>query len=235
MERNIRRYGLINLLVLLLAAAGGYAVARYAGSLAGHVVSLFAGLGALVALVSWFQMRLEESERLEKLELDELARAKGSATLFEAGKGETFPAQRSRLQFEKYFVPAFTFLLLIGQAGGAFLLWRWLARADAAVNPTRWMITAAFFAVCFLMLFILGRFSATIARLEDHRLLRPGASYTLLSAFLCAIAALGIAGVSVDFPRADLQIARGLCVLLGVISLETLFTLIFEIYRPRVR
>jgi len=235
MERNIQRYGLINLLVLLLAAACGYAVARYAGSLAGQVASLFAGLGALVGLISWFQMRLEESERLEKLELDELARTKGSATLFEAGKDETFPAQRSRQQFEKYFVPAFTFLVFLVQAGGAFLLWRWLAKADAAVNPTRWMITAAFFAVSFLVLFILGRFSATIARLEDHRLLRPGASYTLLSAFLCAITAVGVAGVSLEFPRADLQIARGLCVLLGLVSLETLFTLIFEIYRPRVK
>src|SRR5688572_20345203 len=207
MERNIQRYGLINLLVLLLAAAGGYAVAQYAGSLAGQVATVFAGLGALVALVSWFQMRLEETERLEKLELDELARTKGSATLFEAGKDESFPAQRSRQQFEKFFVPAFTLLLFLAQAGGAFFIWRWLAKADAAVNPSRWMVTAAFFAVCFLVLFILGRFSATIARIEDHRLLRPGASYTLMSAFLCAIAALGIAGVSMDFNKADLYIA----------------------------
>jgi membrane protease subunit HflK len=81
----------------------------------------------------------------------------------------------------------------------------------------------------------LGRFSATIARIENHRLLRPGASYTLLSAFLCAISALGIAGVSFDFHRADLYIARVLCVVLGLVGLETLFTLIFEIYRPRVK
>ena len=38
---------------------------------------VFLGLGVLVAAVSWFQMRLEESERLEKLELDELAKTHG--------------------------------------------------------------------------------------------------------------------------------------------------------------
>ena len=66
MERNIQRNGLINLLALLVAGIGGFAAARYSNSLAGLVGVLFIGLGVLVAAVSWFQMRLEEGERLEK-------------------------------------------------------------------------------------------------------------------------------------------------------------------------
>ena len=129
MERNIQRNGLVNLLALLAVGSAGFAVARYDGSLAGQVTSVFLGLGVLVAFVSWFQMRLEESERLEKLELEELARSKASATLFEAKEAEVFPAQRSREQFEKFFVPGFTVLVCLLQAGGAYLLWRWLTRS----------------------------------------------------------------------------------------------------------
>ena len=69
--------------------------------------SVFLGLGVLVAFASWFQMRLEENERLEKLEMDELARTKGDSALFEAKDAEVFPARRAREQFEKFFVPGF--------------------------------------------------------------------------------------------------------------------------------
>src|SRR5512135_694796 len=101
MERSITKNGLINFLALLVVSVAGFAVARYANSLAGQVSIVFLGLGVLVAAVSWFQMRLEESERLEKLELDELAKSHGASALFEAKDTEVFPAQRSREQFER--------------------------------------------------------------------------------------------------------------------------------------
>ena len=103
------------------------------------MASIFLGLGALVAFVSWFQMRLEENERLEKLELDELAKSKGGSTLFEAKDAEVFPAQRAREQFEKFFVPGFGVLLLLLEAGGAWLLWRWISKATGGIAPDRAM------------------------------------------------------------------------------------------------
>ena len=96
MDRNIQRNGLVNLLALLGVGVAGFVVARYAGSLAGQVSAGYVGLGVLVAFVSWFQMWLEERERVEKLELEEMARSKGSAALFESKDAEIFPAQRSR-------------------------------------------------------------------------------------------------------------------------------------------
>src|SRR6266571_7267291 len=123
MERNIQRNGLINLLALLVAGIGGFAAARYSNSLAGLVGVLFIGLGVLVAAVSWFQMRLEEGERIEKLELDELLKTHSSSAMFEAREAEVFPAQRSRELFEKYFVSGFTILLCLLQGVGAFVLW----------------------------------------------------------------------------------------------------------------
>jgi regulator of protease activity HflC (stomatin/prohibitin superfamily) len=235
MERSIQKNGLVNLLVLLASGVAAFAAARYANSLAGQVAAVFIGLGVLVAFVSWFQMRLEESERLERLELEEMARSKASATLFEAKEAEIFPAQRAREQFERFFVPIFTTVLLLLQGVGAYLLWRWLAKTTTGVAPDRWIVAASGFALAALILFLLGRFSVTIARIENHRLLRPGASYLLLSAYLCGVAAVAIASVKTEFPYLDSYAARVLCVVLGLMAVETLVTLILEIYRPRVK
>src|SRR5580765_7633506 len=105
MERNIQKNGLINLFVLLVVAVAGFAVARFANSLTGQVTSGFLVLGVLIAAVSWFQMRLEERERLEKLEFDEITKTGSGSTLFKTQEADTFPASRSREQFERFFVP----------------------------------------------------------------------------------------------------------------------------------
>ena len=235
MERSIQKNGLINLLVLLTVGMAGLAVARYANSLAGQVSILFLGIGVLVAVVSWFQMRLEDRERLEKLEFDELAKTRSGSALFESREAEAFPAQRSREQFERFFVPAFTVILFVLQAGGGWLLWRWLSRSTTAPEVKQPITGLALFGAFALVLFLLGRFSATIARLEHHRLLRPGASYLLFNAFLCLVVALGMVGVWAGFPKTDFYVAHVLCGLLGLVALETLIQLVLEVYRPRVK
>ena len=235
MERNVQKNGLVNLAAALFMFVAAFVVAGFAGSLAGRACAVFLGLGTLVAFVSWFQMRLEESERLEKFEVDELARAKGESALFEAKDAEMFPARRGREQFERFFVPAFTFLLLLLEAGGAYGLWRSLANVTGGVVPERAMQSLALFAIFALLLFLLGRFSVTIARIKNHPLLRPSASFLLLGAYICFITALGIAGIKAEFPKADLFVARALCVLLGLMAAETLVTLLLEMYRPRVK
>jgi regulator of protease activity HflC (stomatin/prohibitin superfamily) len=234
-ERNVQKNGLVNLVAAALIFVAALVVTTYSHSLAGQAGSVFLGLGMLVAFAGWFQMRLEENERLEKLEIEELARTKGESTLFAAKESEAFPARRSREQFEKYFVPGFAVLLFLLEAGGAWLLWRWVARMAAGVPTDRAMASLSIFAIFALLLFMVGRFSVTIARLEGQRLLRPGASFLLAGAYVCVFTALGIAGVEAKFPRADFWVARGLCVLLGLMAAEILVTLLLEIYRPRVR
>ena len=235
MERNIQKNGLVNLVISLAAGVAAFAVARYCNSLAGLVSVVFLGLGTLVAAVGWFQMRLEYSEKLEKLEFDELARTHGSSAMFESRDAEVFPAQRSREQFERFFVPIFTVLLCLIEAGGAYFFWKWLSSTTLTPNlkqPTAGMFI---FFLLALVLFLLGRFSATFARLEHQRLLRPSASYLLLNAVLCSVVGAGIIGVQARLPLADLYVARALCGLLALISVETLITLVLEIYRPRVK
>ena len=235
MERNTRKNGLINLLALLAVSIAGFAVARVTNSLAGQVSTIFLGIGTLVAAVSWFQMRLEENERLEKLEFDELTRSKGGSTLFESKDTEGFPAQRSREQFERFFVPVFTGVLLLVEAIGAVLLWRWVAKDPILTELKQPTVALALFALFALGLFLFGKFSATIARLENNRLLRPGASWVLLGAYLCFIVALGAVGVEAGYPKTDFYVTEILSGLLGLVALETLINLILEIYRPRVK
>jgi regulator of protease activity HflC (stomatin/prohibitin superfamily) len=234
MDRSIQKNGLVNLTVALLIFIAAFAVTVFSGTLGGEAASIFLGLGVLVIFVSWFQMRLEENERLEKLELDELAHSRG-ASLFEAKDAGSYPARNAREQFEKYFLPGFTILLVLLEAGGAFLCWLESAKNPYGLKEAGEVSALSLFAIFALLLFLFGRFSVTMARLEDNRLLRPGASFLLAGAYVCAAAALGVAGVWFKYPTADFWAARAVALLLALLMLENLLTLLLEIYRPRVK
>src|SRR2546423_9198351 len=131
MEQNAQKNGIVNLVVLAAAAISLYAVGQYAHSFAAQIGSIFLGMGTLAALVSLFQMRLEDRERLEKLEFQEITKSAGSAALFKTDETESFPAARSREQFERFFVPTFTVLLFLLQVVAGYLSWRWLRAIPA--------------------------------------------------------------------------------------------------------
>jgi regulator of protease activity HflC (stomatin/prohibitin superfamily) len=235
-ENNVPKNGVVNLVAALLVFIATFAVTSFVKSLAGEGATVFMGITVLIAFASWFQMRLEENERLEKLEVDELSRSRGESSLFEAKDSEVFAARRSREQFEKFFVPGLAILLFILEAGAAWILWRWMGRPTAAFNDAGAMASLSLYAIFALLLFLLGRFSVTMARLEDHRLSRPGASFILAGAYVCFFTALAIAVVKTQyFPRADFWLGRAFCILLGLMAVEILLTLLLEIYRPRVR
>lgn len=235
MERNIKRNLLVNLAVLLLIFLAALGVTIFSGALAGEAAAIFLGFGVLVSFVSWFQARLEENERLEKLELDELAHSRG-ASLFEARDVGSYPARNARAQFEKFFVPGFAIMLLLLEAGAAWWLWRWTGKpTTAGLAVDRAETALALFGIYALLLFLFGRFSVTIARLENHRLLRPSANFLLAGAYACVAAALGVAAVKTGLLRADFFIARAISILFALLAAEMLVTLILEIYRPRVK
>jgi modulator of FtsH protease HflK len=234
-DQNVPKNGLVNLITAVVIFIATFAVTCFVNSLTGEAASIFLTIAALITFASWFQMRLEENERLEKLELDELSRSRGESSLFGSKDAEVFPARRSREQFEKFFVPGFAVLLFILEAGGAWFLWRWIDKTITPVVDVRAMAAVSLFAIFALLLFLIGRFSVTMARLEDHRLLRPGASFILAGAYVCFFTALAVAGVKTQYSHADVWVARALCILLGLMAVEILLTLLLEIYRPRVR
>ena len=122
MERNIQKIGLVNLWVLLAGASASFVLARLSASFAGQTASVFIGLGFLIAAVSYFQMRLEARERLERLEFDELSKSRDASTLFATKKTKLFATQHAQKQFKRFIVPAFTMILFLLQTKNAFLL-----------------------------------------------------------------------------------------------------------------
>lgn len=235
MQRNLQPTGLVNVLISLAAAGGGTYIARQTAALTDEVVSVFLGLGFLVTLFSYFQARMEVRERLEKLELDELAKSARNTTLFESTDAEAFPARRAREQFERWLVPGFCLVLLALQGLAGW--WVWSKTINPAVGEVRASLPmmASFFGFLFFLQFLPGRYSVNVARLEGHRLLQPGGSYLLLGAYLSLLAAAANVAIYFGHSRIDLYVARALCVMLTLAAAENLMALVLELYRPRVR
>jgi regulator of protease activity HflC (stomatin/prohibitin superfamily) len=213
MEQNAKRIGLLNWVALLIATLALLGLTNYVNSAACAMATALAGFGLLASLLSYFQMGMVERENFERLEIEELSKSRGGQSLFTSAGDDTFPAKRSREQFEKIVVPCFTGLLLILQIGAAYFPWMKLTS----------------------ILFVLGKYSSGLARLQGQRLLRPGAAYLMLTAYACWAVTVTFALMLADFPKADVMVGRALCVLTGLIALETLLALLLEIYRVRVR
>ena len=235
MERNLSKNGLINALALLAAGLGVAALSHYEKSLTATVAAGFFLVGFLVALVSWFQMRLAMREEAERLEVESLSTSRGDSALFSESAAETFPARRAREQFDRWLVPAFTVLLGALEAVGVLWFYRELREGADPVSAPDPTLALAGFASIGLVLFLLGKYAVRLAQLEDSRLLRPGASAVLLGALLAGVSAIVAVCDWLGFPKYDRYIAWVLIGLFALVTVETLFALIFEIYRPRVR
>jgi len=234
MDQNAKKTGAINWIVLLGATLGMMLVSRFVSSAAGIMATILTGYGLLVALLSYFHLGLLEREQFEKMEMEELSKSRGSESLFATAGADTFPARRSREQFERFFVPAFTALLFILQAAGACWPWQKLGEMPPII-PERATLAMALLGLLALLLFLLGKYSSGLARLQGLKLLRPGAAYMLLSAYASFTAVVTIALVWGGVARADLIAARVLGVICGLAAVETLLSLVLEGYRVRVR
>jgi membrane protease subunit HflK len=234
MERNGQSGAVTNFLLLLLAGVLAFSIGRYSHSLSAQVASYTIAFAVVITLVSWVQMRLEEQERLEQLEFEEVTRGGASSSLFNTGESETFPARRTREIYERIFVPIFSGVVAVGQGVVAYLAWRWLTNSGAV--PLRQPLLAlGLFGGLFIVLFLIGQYSTGVARLESRRLLRPSGNFLLLASYLMAIASAVVGAAVADFPRADFYAAKALCILLGLLSLEGVISVVFDIYRPRIK
>ena len=225
---------MVSMLGLLVACVVAAVIGKIAHSATSAVGAVFLGTGFLVAAISYFQMRLENREQLEKMEFEEIAKDRNRSALFEESGEDTFLARKARDQFERFFVPVFTALLGIGQGVAAYFLWNWL---PDALQPdlTKAPIVMVTFAALALILFMVGKFSSGVARMEKLRLLRPGGAYLLLGSVICVVVVVSFAGGWFEFTSLDKHLAQFMVVLLGLSTLETVVNLILEIYRPRTK
>jgi membrane protease subunit HflK len=234
MDQNTKRTGLMNWVVLLGATIGMLLVSRYVSSAAAAMGTVLTVFGLLVALLSYFHIGLLEREQFEKMEMEELSKSRGSESLFATAGGDTFPARRSREQFERFFIPTFTALLFILQAAGAYWPWERLATLPPVIAD-RAKLAMSLLGLMGLILFLLGKYSSGLARLQGLKLLRPSAAYMQLSAYACLAVIGAIAAVLAGVPKVDLIVGRVMCVVCGLAAVETLLALVLEGYRVRVQ
>jgi membrane protease subunit HflK len=234
MDRNAQKINLLILAVLIASGLACFGVAARTHSLAGQTALWFFVVAFLVTLISWFQQRLHDRERLEQLEFDELSKSKGATSLFNTDDAGSFQARQSRIQFEKWFVPVYAGLLIAFQC---WMVWhQWWKIGDQPQTVVNSEIGMGIYAAAFLGLMIIGLYSSGLAKHGKHHYLRPGAAYVLLNAYLCGAVAAGLFGVQIGgFKALDLHLARLLTILLGLITFEMALTLVFEVYRPRVK
>jgi len=234
MDQNTKRTGLLNWVVLLGAALGMLLVSRYVSSKAAIMGTILTGYGLLVALLNYFHIGMLEREQFEKMEMDELSKSRGSESLFTTAGGDTFPARRSREQFERFFIPTFAALLFVVQVAGAYWPWQKLA-AMPSIDTDHAKLAMSLLGMMGMILFLLGKYSSGLARLQGLKLLRPSSAYMLLSAYANLVVILTIAAVLEGVPIVDLIVARALCVVSGLAAVETLLALVLEGYRVRVQ
>ena len=228
--------GLWNILLMGVVGVGGsVALAWVTSSITAYAIAAFMILGLVVALVSLLHMQLREREQMEALELDEIRQGATSDALFD--EGEVLPAKRSREQFEKLGMPFVAVLMFFLQAYGVYyIMTKRVPTAFQTIDS--WMIEGKYIALfgaalMGLIFFLRGQFASNLARIEKQRFLQPASDYVLFGAYLNFVLA---AVVSVAFKEAsvDVYVGTGLTILLGVVGVENLLSMIFEIYRPRV-
>ncbi|GIT38124.1 MAG: hypothetical protein Ct9H300mP7_0450 [Verrucomicrobiota bacterium] len=116
-QQNSKKLGFINGLVLLVVTIAALFLALKAGSR----VWAWPGwcpfsFGTLISFFGFIQSHLIDREGVEALEMQELDRTQGNESLFAGAAEDAYPARNARRQFEKWVVPAFSVLVLIGQA-----------------------------------------------------------------------------------------------------------------------
>ena len=232
-QQNSKKLGLINSIVLLVVTIAALFLALKAGSTVGLAGVVLLGIGTLIGFFSFIQTPLIDRERGEALEMQELDRSRGNESLFAGAAEDAYPARNARRQFEKWVVPAFSVLGLLGQALGLWWIYgelsEWTTPAqDGAV------LSIMFFGLFMVVLFMMGKYSAGLARMDGQELLRPGANYMLLGSVVSAAVVLAQAASYFGYPAWDRNITWAVLIVLLVSALENLVTLVLEIYRPRI-
>ena len=232
-QKNSKNLGLINSLVLLLVTIGTLLLALKVDSTVGLAGAVLLGIGTLIGFFSFIQSHLMDRERVEALEMQELDRTRGNESLFAGAAEDAYPARNARRQFEKWVVPGFSLLVLLGQALGLWWIYgelgEWTAPAPAGA-----LMSIMFSGLFMIVLFMMGKYSAGLARMDGQELLRPVANYMLLGSVVSTAVVIAQAASYFGTPAWDKGITWAVLTVLAVSALENLGSLVLEIYRPRI-
>lgn len=232
-QQNSKKLGLINGLVLLVISIGVQYLATVTKSNVAMAGGLLLGIGTLISFFSFVHAHLISREREEELEMQALDQTRGNESLFAGAAEDAYPARNARRQFEKWVVPIFSVIQLIGQGIG--LWWIYTLLSDPAAVPLKDQAVLAimFTGLFVIILFMMGKYSSGLARMDDQELLRPGASYMLLGSVVSTAMVIAQTASYFGYPEWDKGITWAVFVVISISALENLVTLVLELYRPR--
>ena len=232
-EYNSKKLGFINGIALLGITIGTLYLALKSGSNVGLASLVLLGVGTLISLFSFVHSHLIDRERQEALEMEALDQARDNdESLFSGAAEDAYPALNARRQFEKWIVPGFSLLLLVAQGIGIWLI---LGKLNqwASPNPGQALIPILFNSLFVVVLFLMGKYSAGLARMDGQELLRPGASYMLLGSVLGTAIVLSETASYFGYPLWDKWITWLVLAIIITSAVENVVTLVLEIYRPK--
>jgi len=234
-QQYSKKLGFFNGLVLLIVTIGALILAdrEQVDSTVGFASVVLLGIGTLISFFSFVHAHLISRQREEELEMQALDQTRGNESLFAGAAEDAYPARNARRQFEKWVVPVFSVLVFIAQVLG---LW-WISAElnDWTTGPDKGnaVISIMFNGLFVIILFLMGKYSAGLARMDEQELLRPGASYMLLGSVVGAAVVLAETASYFGYPAWDKGIAWALFSIIAIAAVENVATFILEIYRPR--
>ena len=237
-----RRATLYGLVLQIVATAGILGLAEAAQSSAMFVLAWFMAAGIPLWFVSLLVFRQRELAALETLDLEELRREKqavGAAEgMFdqEGGTGLGFRVAEARLHWmQRWLVPAVSLFHVAFLSASGLFLWAQLRRELPPLNPGNLPISMVILAVIMLVFFLVSRYASGMGRESQRQLLRACGSYTLGNTLvaLAVIVSLGIYKYA-EVAAVEHAVAYALCALMIALAVETLFSFVLEIYRPRM-
>ncbi|MHC4218378.1 MAG: SPFH domain-containing protein [Planctomycetota bacterium] len=232
---------------LILQAAVGFILLAF-GVIGGDTVFQFASYYVFGGLVVWLSLIViffqHTQERLEALEQDEIAAARGGAgSVFEAGREEERVAARRLRLMHHWLMPAVSLLVMGYLALGAYWMLQFLGALDdpgtsgsdfTVTGQLGWAVATclAFAAVCF----IYSRFVAGMARQVAWQNMRGGAGYMVGNALIMLAASVGIIIRYFQPENQDIMqaVAYVIPVFMLLLVFETGIHFILNIYRPRI-
>lgn len=201
---------------------------------------VFGGLPVWLSLIVIFHQHTQE--RLEVLEEDELAAARGESTsVFQHAEHEKVAARRLRLMHQ-WLMPAVSILVAAYLGLGAAGMLRYLGGLEEIGAAGEFVLTGQLgwaVAVCLAfgaVSFIFSRFVAGMARQTAWQNLRGGAGYMVGNAIVMVAAAVGIVFRFFD-PENDqvsFWIAYAIPFYMLALVVEIAIHFILNLYRPRI-
>ena len=205
---------------------------------------IYAALYVLPGVLVWLGLVIvfhqHKLERLESLEEDELAAARGTTkSVFDQSREESRVAERRLGLMHKWFLPGLSLLLV---ALLVLLAWPMLKhmrgltganRADFTVTDQRgWAVAICLFLAA--VSFIYSRFVAGMAKQKAWANLRGGAAYTVGNALVLVAIAIGIIFRFLENEKVIYVVTWGIPILMGLIAAEVTLNFILNLYRPRI-